>query len=228
MSYRYSMLCELHHVCECSVSCDTVCYAIQYEVSCHITWQCAVRGCIDISHGIINILWLFQPPHAIMNFIVRYRPDEQPSLRPHHDSSTYTINVALNKPGIDFEVSWITLIPLNKPGIDFEVSWLASIPLSGSGIDFEVSWHPPQWIWHWLWGELTSPTVDLALTLRWVDIPLSGSGIDFEVHQVTIIRLRRPGLTLRWAKLQLSPSTDFMLNLRWTMLWVSPLGVIKT
>ena len=88
--------------------------------------------------------------------------------------------------------------------------------------------YPPQWIWHWLWGELTSPTVDLALTLRWVDIPLSGSGIDFEVHQVTIIRLRRPGLTLRWAKLQLSPSTDFMLTLRWTMLWVSPLGVIKT
>ncbi|CAF89795.1 unnamed protein product, partial [Tetraodon nigroviridis] len=33
---------------------------------------------------------------AIMNFVVRYRPDEQPSLRPHHDSSTFTINIALN------------------------------------------------------------------------------------------------------------------------------------
>ncbi|KAK7471384.1 hypothetical protein BaRGS_00035990, partial [Batillaria attramentaria] len=43
------------------------------------------------------------PPHAIMNFIVRYRPDEQPLLRPHHDSSTYTINIALNTPGVDFE-----------------------------------------------------------------------------------------------------------------------------
>ncbi|CAI5791219.1 multifunctional procollagen lysine hydroxylase and glycosyltransferase LH3 [Podarcis lilfordi] len=40
---------------------------------------------------------------AIMNFMVRYRPDEQPSLRPHHDSSTFTINVALNHKGIDYE-----------------------------------------------------------------------------------------------------------------------------
>lgn len=48
---------------------------------------------------------ILQPPHAIMNFIVRYKPDEQASLRPHHDSSTYTINIALNSPGVDFEVS---------------------------------------------------------------------------------------------------------------------------
>uniref|UniRef100_A0A1A7W8Z6 procollagen-lysine 5-dioxygenase n=1 Tax=Iconisemion striatum TaxID=60296 RepID=A0A1A7W8Z6_9TELE len=41
--------------------------------------------------------------HAIMNFVVRYRPDEQPSLRPHHDSSTFTINIALNRKGIDYE-----------------------------------------------------------------------------------------------------------------------------
>jgi hypothetical protein len=47
---------------------------------------------------------MFQPPRAYMNFVVRYRPDEQPSLRPHHDSSTYTINVALNRPKIDYEV----------------------------------------------------------------------------------------------------------------------------
>lgn len=39
-----------------------------------------------------------------MNFVVRYRPDEQPSLRPHHDSSTYTINFALNTPKTDYEV----------------------------------------------------------------------------------------------------------------------------
>ncbi|KAJ4945105.1 hypothetical protein JOQ06_013643 [Pogonophryne albipinna] len=40
---------------------------------------------------------------AIMNFVVRYRPDEQPSLRPHHDSSTFTINIALNSKGKDYE-----------------------------------------------------------------------------------------------------------------------------
>ncbi|KAM9701202.1 multifunctional procollagen lysine hydroxylase and glycosyltransferase LH3-like isoform 1-T1 [Menidia menidia] len=40
---------------------------------------------------------------AIMNFVVRYRPDEQPSLRPHHDSSTFTVNIALNSKGRDYE-----------------------------------------------------------------------------------------------------------------------------
>lgn len=50
---------------------------------------------------------LSHPPQtrAVMNFVVRYRPDEQPSLRPHHDSSTFTLNVALNHKGLDYEVS---------------------------------------------------------------------------------------------------------------------------
>lgn len=39
-----------------------------------------------------------------MNFVVRYHPKEQPSLRPHHDSSTFTVNIALNRVGIDYEV----------------------------------------------------------------------------------------------------------------------------
>ena len=49
--------------------------------------------------------YFHRPPRSLMNFIVRYRPDEQPFLRPHHDSSTYTINVALNRVGVDYEVS---------------------------------------------------------------------------------------------------------------------------
>uniref|UniRef100_A0A3Q3JRQ0 Procollagen-lysine,2-oxoglutarate 5-dioxygenase 1 n=1 Tax=Monopterus albus TaxID=43700 RepID=A0A3Q3JRQ0_MONAL len=36
-------------------------------------------------------------------FVVRYKPDEQPSLRPHHDASTFTINIALNHVGLDFQ-----------------------------------------------------------------------------------------------------------------------------
>ncbi|XP_066500754.1 procollagen-lysine,2-oxoglutarate 5-dioxygenase 1 isoform X2 [Hoplias malabaricus] len=36
-------------------------------------------------------------------FVVRYRPDEQPFLRPHHDASTFTINIALNQVGIDYQ-----------------------------------------------------------------------------------------------------------------------------
>lgn len=38
-------------------------------------------------------------------FVVRYKPDEQPSLRPHHDASTFTINIALNEVGLDYQVS---------------------------------------------------------------------------------------------------------------------------
>ncbi|XP_055697563.1 procollagen-lysine,2-oxoglutarate 5-dioxygenase isoform X2 [Phlebotomus papatasi] len=50
----------------------------------------------------VFIGYFHDPPKSLMNFVVRYRPDEQPFLRPHHDSSTYTINVALNRVGIDY------------------------------------------------------------------------------------------------------------------------------
>lgn len=39
-----------------------------------------------------------------MNFVVRYHPNEQSFLRPHHDASTYTVNIALNRANIDYEV----------------------------------------------------------------------------------------------------------------------------
>ncbi|MBN3281730.1 PLOD2 dioxygenase, partial [Polyodon spathula] len=41
--------------------------------------------------------------YALLNFVVKYTPDGQASLRPHHDSSTFTINIALNSKGTDFE-----------------------------------------------------------------------------------------------------------------------------
>ena len=40
-----------------------------------------------------------------MNFVVKYDPNRQYYLRPHHDSSTYTINIALTRPGSDHGVS---------------------------------------------------------------------------------------------------------------------------
>ncbi|XP_047217831.1 procollagen-lysine,2-oxoglutarate 5-dioxygenase 1 [Girardinichthys multiradiatus] len=36
-------------------------------------------------------------------FVVRYKPDEQPFLKPHHDASTFTINIALNQVGTDYQ-----------------------------------------------------------------------------------------------------------------------------
>ncbi|XP_040918271.1 procollagen-lysine,2-oxoglutarate 5-dioxygenase 1 isoform X2 [Toxotes jaculatrix] len=38
-----------------------------------------------------------------LNFVVRYKPDEQPLLAPHHDASTFTINIALNSKGVDYQ-----------------------------------------------------------------------------------------------------------------------------
>ncbi|XP_019746754.1 procollagen-lysine,2-oxoglutarate 5-dioxygenase 1 isoform X1 [Hippocampus comes] len=38
-----------------------------------------------------------------LNFVVRYKPDEQPLLEPHHDASTFTINVALNSKDVDYQ-----------------------------------------------------------------------------------------------------------------------------
>lgn len=62
---------------------------------------------------------------AIMNFVVRYRPDEQPLLRPHHDSSTFTINIALNRKDIDYEVTQPA--DLKKP--KNMLSWIISLKL---------------------------------------------------------------------------------------------------
>ena len=42
---------------------------------------------------------------SYLNFVVRYKPDEQPLLTPHHDASTFTINVALNSKDTDYQVN---------------------------------------------------------------------------------------------------------------------------
>ncbi|XP_014268231.1 procollagen-lysine,2-oxoglutarate 5-dioxygenase 1 [Maylandia zebra] len=41
--------------------------------------------------------------HFELAFVVRYKPDEQPSLRPHHDASTFTVNIALNQVDLDYQ-----------------------------------------------------------------------------------------------------------------------------
>ncbi|KAF3703649.1 Procollagen-lysine,2-oxoglutarate 5-dioxygenase 2 [Channa argus] len=41
--------------------------------------------------------------YAVMNFVVKYTPNRQAYLRPHHDSSTFTINIALNNKDRDFQ-----------------------------------------------------------------------------------------------------------------------------
>ncbi|XP_052126964.1 procollagen-lysine,2-oxoglutarate 5-dioxygenase 1 [Frankliniella occidentalis] len=67
-------------------------------------------------------------PRSIMNFVVRYRPDEQPSLRPHHDSSTYTINLALNRPEVDYQGGGCNFIRYNCKVTKTRVGWLLMHP----------------------------------------------------------------------------------------------------
>lgn len=69
-----------------------------------------------------------QPPRALMNFVVRYRPDEQPSLKPHHDSSTYTINIALNRAGVDYEGGGCRFIRYNCSVTDTKPGWMLMHP----------------------------------------------------------------------------------------------------
>ena len=63
-----------------------------------------------------------------MNFIVRYKPDEQPSLRPHHDSSTFTINMALNQVGTDFEGGGCRFLRYNCSVTDLTPGWMLMHP----------------------------------------------------------------------------------------------------
>lgn len=48
-----------------------------------------------------------------MIFVVRYKPDEQASLRPHLDASTYSIDVALNRRDIDYEGGGVRYVRYN-------------------------------------------------------------------------------------------------------------------
>lgn len=68
------------------------------------------------------------PPRSLMNFVVRYRPDEQPSLRPHHDSSTYTINIALNTAGVDYEGGGCHFLRYNCSVTTTKKGWMLMHP----------------------------------------------------------------------------------------------------
>lgn len=68
------------------------------------------------------------PPKSLMNFVVRYKPDEQASLRPHHDSSTYTINIALNTVGVDYIGGGCRFIRYNCSVTDTKKGWLLLHP----------------------------------------------------------------------------------------------------
>ncbi|XP_037810669.1 LOW QUALITY PROTEIN: procollagen-lysine,2-oxoglutarate 5-dioxygenase [Lucilia sericata] len=72
--------------------------------------------------------YFHNPVRSLMNFVVRYRPDEQPFLRPHHDSSTYTINIALNRAGIDYEGGGCRFLRYNCSVTATKKGWMLMHP----------------------------------------------------------------------------------------------------
>jgi procollagen-lysine,2-oxoglutarate 5-dioxygenase len=92
------------------------------------TWLKFLQEFVRPLQETVFLEYYHNPPKAIMNFVVRYKPDEQPSLRPHHDSSTYTINLALNRPMIDYEGGGCRFIRYNCSVINSKIGWLLMHP----------------------------------------------------------------------------------------------------
>ena len=65
-----------------------------------------------------------ETPRVDLNFVVRYRPGEQDHLRPHNDASKYTINIALNRPKVDFEGGGCRFVSQNCTVTQTRKGWL--------------------------------------------------------------------------------------------------------
>uniref|UniRef100_A0A1B6LRI1 procollagen-lysine 5-dioxygenase n=1 Tax=Graphocephala atropunctata TaxID=36148 RepID=A0A1B6LRI1_9HEMI len=92
------------------------------------TWMEFLRLYVRPLQEHVFLGYFHDPPKSLMNFVVRYRPDEQPSLRPHHDSSTYTINLALNRPKIDYQGGGCRFLRYNCSVTNTRVGWLLMHP----------------------------------------------------------------------------------------------------
>lgn len=91
-------------------------------------WLLLLKNYVRPVQEKLFIGYFHNPPRSLMNFVVRYKPDEQPSLRPHHDSSTYTINVALNTPGKDYEGGGCRFLRYNCSVTNTRCGWMLMHP----------------------------------------------------------------------------------------------------
>ncbi|XP_017885394.2 procollagen-lysine,2-oxoglutarate 5-dioxygenase, partial [Ceratina calcarata] len=91
-------------------------------------WLYFLKEYVRPLQELVFLGYFHDPPRSLMNFVVRYRPDEQPSLKPHHDSSTYTINIALNKVGVDYEGGGCRFIRYNCSVTGTKPGWMLMHP----------------------------------------------------------------------------------------------------
>ena len=69
------------------------------QIGIHDEWLYIVK---TYAAPMVNRFYVGYNPESKPNlmFVVRYKPGEQDRLRPHHDSSTWTFQIALNKPNV--------------------------------------------------------------------------------------------------------------------------------
>ena len=77
-----------------------------------------------------------------LDFIVRYRPSGQSSLRPHSDASTFSVNVALNSRGTDYQGGGTRFIRQNCES-ECERSGLGLRPAASVCRQVRLPLHPP-------------------------------------------------------------------------------------
>ncbi|KAL7675333.1 hypothetical protein ACOME3_001596 [Neoechinorhynchus agilis] len=68
------------------------------------------------------------PPQAPLTFVVRYDLSIQDHLRAHHDASTYTLDIALNRAGIDYKAGGVKFIRYNCSLVDTRIGWPVMFP----------------------------------------------------------------------------------------------------
>nr|XP_018912305.1 PREDICTED: procollagen-lysine,2-oxoglutarate 5-dioxygenase 3 isoform X1 [Bemisia tabaci] len=98
------------------------------QVGLHGQWLEFLRVYVKPLQEKVFIGYHHDYPRSLMNFVVRYKPGEQPSLRPHHDSSTYTINIALNEAHKDFEGGGCHFLRYKCSVTDTRLGWMLMHP----------------------------------------------------------------------------------------------------
>lgn len=93
------------------------------QVGLHDLWLYFLREYVTPIQLKEYIGYEHDPPRTDLAFVVRYHPQEQPSLRPHHDSSTYTLNIALNRPGVDYEGGGCRFVRYNCSVTESRKGW---------------------------------------------------------------------------------------------------------
>ena len=63
------------------------------------------------------------PPKTDQAFVLKYSAKNQVELRPHFDESTYTLNIALNTPHVDFEGGGCRFTRFNCSVVDTRLGW---------------------------------------------------------------------------------------------------------